>query len=583
MSQATGWRARRRRFLDRYHAWAATRSRPATGFVSHPEPRSIGRVARGRQLCAGNLMFAGHHVEAPGQSPWALTPPDASFAEELHGFTWLDDLAAAGDRDARATAQAWLWDWIARYGRGRGPGWTPDLTGRRVIRWISHAIFLLQGQDAQAQAAFFRVLAGQTAFLGRRWASAPEGLPRFEALTGLLQASLSLTGMEPHRAPALAGLDRECRTRIDPQGGIPSRNPEALMEVLALLTWASEALREVHRTPTPELEAAIARIVPVLRALRHADGGLARFHGGGRGAEGRLDRALAAAGTRRRPLEGLAMGYARLSAGRTSLIVDAAPPPSGRQATEAHASTLAFELTSGRRPLIVNCGSGESFGSEWRRASRATASHSTLALEGYSSARFGKPGQGAAAERPPLHDIPRQVPVQVTRTEAGSRFEGGHDGYVSTHGLTHARILELGLDGRGLAGEDMLLAMEDLHKRRFDKALDAARLQGLAYSIRFHLHPDADAELDLGGSAVSVALRSGEIWVFRHDGAATLTLEPSVYLENGRLRPRATQQIVLSGRAMEYATRIRWSLAKAQDTPVALRDLAEDKDVETVF
>ncbi len=55
----------------------------------------------------------------------------------------------------------------------------------------------------------------------------------------------------------------------------------------------------------------------------------------------------------------------------------------------------------------------------------------------------------------------------------------------------------------------------------------------------------------MGGTAVSLALKSGEIWVFRHDGAAGLSLQPSVYLERGRLKPRAAKQIVLSGRMQE--------------------------------
>ena len=53
--------------------------------------------------------------------------------------------------------------------------------------------------------------------------------------------------------------------------------------------------------------------------------------------------------------------------------------------------------------------------------------------------------------------------------------------------------------------------------------------------------------------------------IFRHDGAAQLTLGPSVYLERGRLSPRATKQIVLSAMAMDYSSRIGWTLAKAQD------------------
>jgi hypothetical protein len=74
-----------------------------------------------------------------------------------------------------------------------------------------------------------------------------------------------------------------------------------------------------------------------------------------------------------------------------------------------------------------------------------------------------------------------------------------------------------------------------------------------------------------------VALKSGEIWVFRFDGLARLSLEPSVYLERGRLRPRATKQIILSGHAQEIETRIGWTLAKAQDTPTAIRDLDREE------
>jgi hypothetical protein len=46
------------------------------------------------------------------------------------------------------------------------------------------------------------------------------------------------------------------------------------------------------------------------------------------------------------------------------------------------------------------------------------------------------------------------------------------------------------------------------------------------------------------------ALRSGEDWLFSHDGEGTLTLEPSIYLERGRVEPRETLQIVLAGRAI---------------------------------
>ena len=572
MPMSDGFSARMTRLANRLAARRAALSPGATAFVSHPEPRTIGSFARGRQLCAGNFRFNGTLIRRPDASLWDLSAADPAFAAELHGFGWLDDLAAAGDAAARARAQAWLWEWIARYGNGHGPGWTPDLAGRRLIRWINHAIFLLAGRNRAQSDAFYRALAQQTAFLSRRWHATAPGLARFEALTGLIYAGLSLEGMSAHVAPAAAALARECAEQIDDEGGIPTRNPEDLLDVFTLLTWAAVALTESGQGPSDAHWAAVERIGPTLRALRHADGGLARFHGGGRGAEGRLDAALAASGIKGRKTGGLAMGFARIGAGRSSIILDAAPPPLGAASVSAHASTLAFELTSGRRPVIVNCGAGRTFGSDWRRAGRATPSHSTLTLCGQSSSRLG----AAPRDGDRLVATPGRVPSRLRSRPDGQSFEGGHDGYVPGFGLTHVRKLDLTADGRGLAGEDMLLALDDAARARFDRALDRVMLDGIGYDIRFHLHPDVDAALDLGGSAVSLALKSGEIWVFRTDGHAALSIEPSVYLEKNRLKPRASKQIVLSGRAMEYATRTKWSLAKPADTPIGLRDLAED-------
>jgi len=527
-------------------------------------------------MLAGNFLFAGHLVETDAKLPslWDLPIPSNDYRMELHGFSWLDDLAAVGDTQARNQAQLWLREWIARYDRGRGPGWVPDITGRRLIRWINHALFLLAGDGSRMSGSYFRSLAIQTTFLARRWHTTAPGLPRFEALTGVIYAGLSLQGMQRHVRPAMEALDRECARQIDPKGGIASRNPEELLEVLTLLTWAKAALVESDMLPMKEHLAAIERIAPTLRALRHADGSLARFHGGGAGMDGRLDQALAAANIKTPASDGGVMGFMRMSGGRTTIVVDVATPPAGSVSSESHASTLAFELTSGRRPLIVNCGPGATFGAEWHRAGRATQLHSTLGIDGYSSSLLGSRREGPVMQEV-LVETPRAVTSRFQVEEGAGTLLASHDGYRRTHGLTHLRYLELGQSGRGLIGHDTIVANDDSDRRGFDLVMDQAQMQGIPFTIRFHLHPDVDAHLDMGGTAVSLVPKSGEVWVFRCT-EAEMSVDPSVYLEKGRLKPRATKQIVLSGLALGYATEVGWTMAKAQEVPGSARDFAVD-------
>lgn len=553
------------RLADRLAVLAARRARPAGGFVSQPEPRSIGLYTRGKQLISGNILLAGHLAEAPGVSLWEIAAPEG-FVAEAQGFGWLDDLAALGTKESVARAQDWTWGWIDRYGKGKGPGWTPDLTGRRIIRWVHHATILMQARDKAQSADFYAALSRQATYLSKRWRSAAEGLPRFEALTGLIYAGISLIGMEALVAPAAQALAAACETDIDAEGGIPTRNPEELLEVLTLLTWSASAMSEANLSVPPALSGAIMRIAPTLRGLRHVDGELARFHGGDKAAEGRLDQALALAGVRAGATPVLAMGYARLYGGRTSVIVDASAPPAGRAARTAHASTTAFELCSGRRALVVNCGSGVAFGSDWRRAARATASHSVLGMDGVSSSRLGAQGEA-------LEHRAQITTSRLTVGTEGTDLYLAHDGWLGSHGLTASRSLTLAHDGRRLSGVDALTAMTAEARRRFEDAMTTTAMAGAGFAIRFHLHPEVDATLDMGGSAVSMALRSGEIWIFRFSGPAELSLQASAYLETGRVNPRPCTQIVLHGQARGFETRVGWTLAKAKDTPLAIRDL----------
>ncbi|MFN4056709.1 MAG: heparinase II/III family protein [Roseinatronobacter sp.] len=558
---------------DRLVARVLARVQAPQALVVTPDPRGTGGFARGQQMLAGNFLMAGELVQAlPGSVPFEATTPAA--VDALHGFDWLDDLAAVGDRAARALAQKGLVDWLAACRKGQGPGWTPGLVGRRLINWLSHAVWLMQTLEKPMQDRFLRALAHHGAFLARRAHRAPAGMARIDAQAGLLHASVSLQGWEALKASALRDLLASGQALVGSDGSIPSRNPEELLHIFARLAWAARLIVDQGGALSQDWLDLLGRCAGALRVLRHADGGLARFHGGGRGNEAELIAALGLldrlSSGQMQPPAARAMGYARLAAGRVTVLIDAAPPPAGEGAGTAHASTLSFELTSNRRPVIVSCGDGRPFGADWQRASRASASHSVLSLDGFSSSRFG----GGDRARLNLTDGPQSVGCEFRHSTWSRVAAMSHDGYLASHGLEHLRYLDLSADGRILTGEDMLVAAGKSGRKRFDDVRARAGEDGVPFSVRFHLHPDLEASVDMNGTAVSVVLRSGEVWVFRADGLP-VTLAPSVYLEKGRLKPRPSLQIVLSLRTADYTTQVNWTFQKAQETPLAVRDTAE--------
>jgi uncharacterized heparinase superfamily protein len=174
-----------------------------------------------------------------------------------------------------------------------------------------------------------------------------------------------------------------------------------------------------------------------------------------------------------------------------------------------------------------------------------------------------------------LEDRAKVTLAQPLFSPQSHGIQASHIGWVRTHGLTQTRELVLSNNGRQLSGQDDLTALAPDDRAKLADVL--SRSGGhLDFTLHFHLHPDVQAEIDMGGTAVSLILKSGEVWVFRHDPGVQLKLEPSVYLEKGRLKPRASQQIVLAGALRENEMRIGWTLAKAQDTPLAIRDTGVD-------
>jgi uncharacterized heparinase superfamily protein len=521
-----------------------------------PDPFLFGDSDLGRRLVAGQWSALGHVVEIGPRPIWAVGLPDPRLEAERDAFAWLGDLAAFGTRPARLRAQAWTIDWIRRYGRGRGPGWRPERAGRRMLYWVAQCRFLLEGLNATDTGRFWQAVAAHGRMLTESWRDAPAGGGQIAALAGGVLA-LVLLGDEAVEAASIE-LAHLADAAIDQAGGTASRAPGELAEMVITLVWTARVLESLGRQAKPGHLHAIARAVPVIRALRLGDGTMARFHGGGPGDPTRLDQALAELRLAARAKPRLPMGYARLAGGRLVAIMDGAVPPMGPGRTKAGASTLAFELTAGRTPLVVNQGPGHLFGPAAALAARGTAAYSTVEIGGMPSALLCRPGMAARVYGGWLESGPGHVSVRQAQDHTGQWLLATHDGYVETLGLLHERRLFVDAKGAECRGEEIVYVTDARAQRRFDAA---SRGRSVFAVARFHLHPSVAALVDPIRQVVELRPPGIDTWIFRC-GGGRVEVRDSRHYDPEAAEPVSCLQIMVIAEVIEYLGQINWSFTR---------------------
>ncbi|WP_188061943.1 heparinase II/III family protein [Sphingobium sp. KCTC 72723] len=508
-----------------------------------PDDAVPGDARSGQAIRSGYVLFRGKK-QPLDTLDFARLDLGPAFADHLHSFAWLRDLAGAGTREQGAPiAEGVMRKWLATHHETPSePAWRADNAGWRLLFWTAHAPLILSSSDLVYRSLVLNCIARTARHLDRSADKAPMGLPRIVAWSAIVAASMLIPGGNARKLFGEAGLRRAIDTGFHPDGGIVSRSPLAQVEAIMALTMLG-AVYDVRREARPAvLIDALARAVPALLGLTHGDGGLGNWQGAGAIAPATVQGIVQASGVRARPLrQARDWGYQRIAAGATVVQIDAAPPPVARLAEAGCASTGAIEISDGPHRLIVNCG-GAGLEGAWiprdlAQGLRTTAAHSTLVLDDCNSTALmpdGTLGRGVT-----------EVELNRQELDNGSRVELSHDGYVRRIGYIHRRLLMVSGDGKEIRGEDMLTPAERRRK--------PAKLPVL---LRFHLAPGVEPTLTADNQAALLRIDMGALWQYR-TGSGVLTLEDSLWVDPDG-RPHPTKQLVVTSEALPGGSSIGW-------------------------
>ncbi|GAN59967.1 hypothetical protein ACI01nite_01890 [Acetobacter cibinongensis] len=469
-----------------------------------------GNPTVGERFVRNQTLFDGttRHLQ---HGQWDNPSWPEAYRRWLQSFEWLRDLRELGAESARIKARSLVATWVSIPGPER-PVSDPAITGARLASWLSYYEFFAAAADEHFRQSLMAALIME----GRSiMALMPEGADNWHALTalkGLLAVAVALPEQQDFLHRYLKLIDAAITQQFLPDGSHITRNPENQLQAVREMAEMLSIL-QTSRLPLPTaLMETANRAAPVLRAMRHSDGGLMVFNGSTERDPNWVEHVLSRA-SRSRVMAASQpeSGYVRLASGRTLLLADAGTAPPAGHDTTAHAGMLSFEFSSGKQRIIVNCGSSSQPG--WSQALRHAAAHSVLEFKDLSP--LDLTAAGGVARRP-----------KVTRNNAS--LDGAHwlymthDGYSKQGGGTYTRQIYLGREGQTLRGEETLPG-----GTRTD------------FCVRFHLHPDVTIEQTENGFLLYT---EEESWLFQSDAHATI--EESVYL--GGTHRASTYQIVLT-------------------------------------
>ena len=118
-----------------------------------------------------------------------------------------------------------------------------------------------------------------------------------------------------------------------------------------------------------------------------------------------------------------------------------------------------------------------------------------------------------------------------------------HYGYFNRYSATCFRKVELGNNGKNIAG------LDKIESKKLNK-----------FHIRFHFSPDIKISLSLDRKSVVLVMKD-QGWRFLYQGQVKLSLDSSIFVEDdGKIN--SAFQIVLHGKTKNPLTNILWGFKR---------------------
>jgi uncharacterized heparinase superfamily protein len=457
---------------------------------------------------------------------------------KLNNFYWFFSLDL---KSSKKNTQKVISDWIKKNSKYNSKSWEFDITSKRIIAWLSCHNLTFEQSDKDYQNQFNGMIQKQSNHLINEINRSEIIDDKMIGCAAIILVGLCYKDENNYLPYGLNLLKKISKYSFDDQGFPKSRNIKQLIFYLKYFILIREWFRESHIDVPDQVNETIYHLGQGYAFIWQNINFDILMNGNNLSNNIELDHYLKRLGYKFKNTNKEFGGYAILHNKKISLVMDVGPTPVSKLSSNYQSGALSFEICSGGKKLISNCGYHNNKNSKLIELSKSTATHNTLTIDDSSSCQYRKINNKNYYVNNNLKILKKNIVFEKNYW----KINASHDGYKKKYDTIHERGIEFYPEQLKFIGTDKILSKETNLNIKFE--------------VRFHLEPNIKLMKTQDNKTILIDLEN-DGWKFTCDNF-DIGIDNGLYFgkKNSCIK---NQNIFISGITSNQSEDIVWQLSK---------------------
>ena len=466
---------------------------------------------------------------------WNKENQDSKEYKNLNNFYWFFSLDL---KSSKQIAQSVISNWINNNFKYNNKSWEFDLTAKRIIAWLSCHNLSYEESDQIFKDKFNKIIQKQTNHLINEINRSEFVDDKLIGCASIILVGLCYQNEKKYLSFGTALLKKISRFTLDNDGFPKTRNIKQLVFYLKYFILIREWFKESQISIPEHIDETIYYLGQSYAFAWQNIKSDFLFNGNNISNNRNFDNYLSQLGYKFKNDSKDFGGYIILKNKKICLTIDVGSTPNQKYTEDNQSGALSFEIVSGGKKLITNCGYFKK-NSKLNKLSRSSAAQSTLIVDDNSSCKFIKVGESLLIKNG----------IKITKKETIFekdywRIQASHDGYLKQYNLIHEREIEFYPEQMSFIGRDKLIKKKN-NNYKFD--------------IRFHVEPNVKLMKTQNNKSILIELKD-EGWKFSCENF-DINIDNGLYFGNKNSHIE-NQNIFISGISNNDEEIIKWEIKK---------------------